>query len=47
MLSKSVIQELLEYFYYHQYEHDYYPMYDMHTEFDMEGNEYKCMFIIN
>lgn len=47
MLEKSVIQELLEYFYYHQYEHeDYYPCYDMLPDYDEYGNEYNCIYIV-
>lgn len=46
MLSQAVIQELLEYFYCHQYGNDCYPCYDMVTEYDMDGNSFRCVFIV-
>lgn len=46
-MSKLLIQELLEYFYYKQYEHDYYPCYDMHTEMDVCGNQDKSIIIVD
>ena len=47
MITKTVTQELLEYFYYHQYQHNYYPCYDLVKDMDMQGNEYNCIYIVN
>lgn len=38
----SVKQELLGYFYKHQYEYDYYPAYDRHKEYDFDGDWEWC-----
>ena len=45
--KQTVLQELLEYFYYHQYEHEYYPAYDMVTEYDYNGNKYNMMLRVD
>ena len=45
MITKTVTQELLEYFYYHQYQHN--PCYDLVKDMDMQGNEYNCIYIVN
>ena len=44
---KSVLQQLLEFFYYNQYRYKYYPCYDMITEIDYYGNKYKVIYKVN
>ena len=45
--NKSVLQELLEYFYNHQYKYKYYPSYNMLEECDYYGNRYKVIYKVN
>ena len=45
MNYKNVLHELLNYFYYKQYEHEYYPCYDRIQEIDEEGNPYYVFYI--
>ena len=48
MLKKQIISDLMEYFYYHQYQFDYYPSYDRWSEVDVEkGQLYYCYSIFN
>tara|TARA_Y100000361_G_C11054936_1_gene287345 strand:+ start:469 stop:681 length:213 start_codon:yes stop_codon:yes gene_type:complete len=44
---KTVLQQLLEFFYYNQYKYKYYPYYDMLEECDYYGNRYKVIYKVN
>ena len=47
MLKKSVIQDLLNYFYFNQYNDKnwFYPSYDRIEEVDYDGNSYHTFYI--